>query len=174
MNQPLLPPPATPPSSNWLRRRLLEPLRDLLRQGLTPHQLALTLALGTVLGLVPVLGITTLLATFTAVRLRLNVAATLLIAHLWSPVQLLLLIPLLRWGNRLLGNGTGPELTLTQLQIQFKYDWMAALQILWKAFAGGLLIWGAASVPVGALLYFLLRPLLRRIMARQVAAENDE
>ncbi|SNC61565.1 Uncharacterized conserved protein, DUF2062 family [Hymenobacter gelipurpurascens] len=173
MNQPIIPPPVTPPSSSWWRRRLVEPLRDLLRQGLTPHQLALTIALGTVLGLVPVLGITTLLATFAAVRLRLNVAATLLIAHLWSPVQLLLLIPLLRWGNRLLGNGADPELTLVQLQLQFKHDWLTALQILWKAFAGGLLIWGAASVPVGALLYFLLRPLLRRVMARQAVVENN-
>lgn len=159
-------PSDTPPPTSWFQR-LLKPLRDLLRQGLTPHQLALTVALGTVLGLVPVLGITTLLATFIAVRLRLNVAATLLIAHLWSPVQLLLLIPLLHWGSQLLGADAQSALTLAQLQHQFSHDWVAALQVLWKAFAGALLLWAIAAVPVGALIYFLLRPVLRRVLARQ-------
>ncbi|TGD79413.1 DUF2062 domain-containing protein [Hymenobacter wooponensis] len=166
MTQPPLPPPTTPRPASWWRR-LLDPLRDLLRQGLTPHQLALTVALGTVLGLVPVLGITSLLATFIAVRLRLNVAATLLIAHLWSPAQLLLLIPFLHWGSQLLGADASAALTMQQLKYQFSHDWVAALQVLWKAFAGGLLLWALAAVPVGALLYFLLRPVLRRVLARQ-------
>jgi uncharacterized protein (DUF2062 family) len=107
------------------------------------------------------------LATFAAVRLRLNVAATLLIAHLWSPAQLLLLIPLLHWGSHLLGADAKDALTLQQLRYQFSHDWVAALQVLWKAFAGGLLIWAVAAVPVGILLYFILRPLLRRILQRQ-------
>ncbi|UOQ81612.1 MULTISPECIES: DUF2062 domain-containing protein [Hymenobacter] len=144
-------------------------MRNLLRQGLTPHQLALTMALGTVIGLVPVLGITTLVATFIAVRLRLNVAATLLIAHLWSPVQLLLLIPLLHWGNQLFGADAHGALTLAQLQQQFSHDWVTALQVLWKAFAGALLLWALAALPVGATLYFILRPVLRRVLARQQA-----
>ena len=75
-----------PPRASWLRRRVLMPLLGLLQQGLSPTQLALTVALGVVFGLIPILGVTTLLATFTAVRLRLNVAAMLLISHLMSPV----------------------------------------------------------------------------------------
>src|SRR3712207_413477 len=101
-------PPATSPKlprPNWLRRRVLTPLLSLLQQGLSPTQLALTVALGIVFGLIPVLGVTTLLSTFVAVRLRLNVAALLLISHLMSPVQLLLLIPLLQLGARVVGDG---------------------------------------------------------------------
>ncbi|TGE06115.1 DUF2062 domain-containing protein [Hymenobacter fodinae] len=172
MTQPPISPSDTPPPTGWVRR-LINPLRDLLRQGLTPHQLALTVALGTVLGLVPVLGITTLLSTFIAIRLRLNVAATLLIAHLWSPVQLLLLIPLLHWGSQLMGATAQGALTLAQLQLQFSHDWVAALQVLWKAFAGALFLWALAAVPVGALIYFLLRPILRRVLARQQAVASQ-
>lgn len=153
---------------------MLGPLQNLLRQGLTAHQLALTAALGTIIGLVPVLGITTLLATAVAVRLRLNVAATLLLAHLWSPVQLLLLIPLLQVGARLLGNAAGPQLTLDQLRYLFAHDALGAVHLLWHAIAGALVLWAAAAVPVGLALYFGLRPVLRRVLARRAAATAAE
>ncbi|PJJ60723.1 DUF2062 domain-containing protein [Hymenobacter chitinivorans] len=163
--------PATPPPrpDSWWRRRVVEPLRNILKQGLTPPQLALTVALAVPLGLVPILGITTVVATFAAVRLRLNVAATLIVSHLMSPLQLLVLIPLLRFGARLLGNGQGPELSLDQLRHLFATDWGSALSLLWRAGAGAVLLWAVLSVPVGVLLYFGLRPVFRRLLARQAA-----
>ena len=148
---------------------MAQPLLNLLRQGLTPHQLALTVALGTAAGLVPMLGVTTILASFAAVRLRLNVAATLLIAHLWSPVQLLLIIPLLQQGARLWGTH-GPSLTLGKLQFLFGHNWVAALRLLWHAIVGALAIWAVAFLLIGPVLYFALRPLLRLLMARRLPA----
>lgn len=162
---PVSPPP--PAAASWWRRRIAGPLLNLLRQGLSPAQLSLTVTLGVIFGTVPVLGITTLMATATAVRLRLNVAALLLVSHLMSPVQLLLVIPLLRLGARLLGNGKGPALTLTQLQHLFANDWAQALRLLWLAGLGALLIWAVISVPLGLLLNFGLRPVFRRLLARQ-------
>ncbi|WP_165370438.1 DUF2062 domain-containing protein [Hymenobacter persicinus] len=167
---PPVPPPTPPRSANWLRRYLLDPVRNLLRQGLTPPQLALTVAWGVALGLVPVLGITTLLITFVAVRLRLNVAAMLLVGHLMSPLQLLLLIPLLRLGALLWHNGQTPDLTLERLKYLFAHDWSRALQLLWHAGLGALLLWALAMVPLGLALNFGLRPLFRRLLARQNAA----
>ncbi|MBX0289319.1 DUF2062 domain-containing protein [Hymenobacter sp. HSC-4F20] len=161
-------PPPGPPPAGWFRRRVVQPLVGLLRQGLTPHQLALTVALGTAFGLVPVLGITTLLTTFAAVRLRLNVAAALLIAHLWSPVQLLLIIPFMSQGARLWGS-TGPALTLDKLRYLFAHDWVGALQLLWHAMLGGLALWAAACLVVAPLLYFALRPILRRTITPRSA-----
>ncbi|WP_188559036.1 DUF2062 domain-containing protein [Hymenobacter glacieicola] len=165
MNQPLVPPPATPspvpPVQGWFRRRVVQPLLGILRQGLTPRQLALMATLGTAFGLVPMLGVTTLLATFAAVRLRLNVAAILLIAHLWSPVQLLLIIPFMSRGAKLWGSH-GPELTLAKLQYLFSHDWVGALQLLWHAIVGGLALWAVACVLIGPVLYFILLPILRR------------
>jgi uncharacterized protein (DUF2062 family) len=159
--------PTPPISSSWWRRRIVEPVLNILRQGLTPKQLALTVALGVVFGLVPLLGITTLLGTAAAVRLRLNVAALLLVSHLMSPVQLLLIIPLMRLGARLVGEDSGPELTITKLKYLFSHDWQQALHLLWQACAGAILIWAVASVPVALLLNFALRPLFRRLLARQ-------
>ena len=41
-----IPPTTPPPTTSWFCRTLLEPVQRLLKQGLTPEQLALTLALG--------------------------------------------------------------------------------------------------------------------------------
>jgi len=58
-------PPATPPvlpPRSWLRRRVLDPLFDLLKAGLSPGKLALTVGLGAAIGLIPAFGITTVLS----------------------------------------------------------------------------------------------------------------
>lgn len=163
-NPPVLPGPSAPAS--WWRRRIITPLLNLLRQGLSPAQLSLTVALGVIFGLVPTLGVTTLMCSVAAVRLRLNVAALLLVSHLLSPVQLLLIIPAMHAGAHLLGGSAG-QLTLAQLQYLFAHDWLAALRLLWHAMLGALLLWAGAAVPVGLALNFGLRPVFRRLLARQ-------
>lgn len=55
-----------------IRRRLFEPLLTLLRQGIAPQQIALSLAFGLGLGIFPVLGVSTILCTAVALVLRLN------------------------------------------------------------------------------------------------------
>ncbi|SMB99314.1 conserved hypothetical protein [Hymenobacter roseosalivarius DSM 11622] len=150
-----------------MRRRVLNPLLGVLRQGLSPTQLALTVALGVAFGLIPVLGVTTLFSTFAAVRLRLNVAALLLISHLMSPLQLLLLIPLLQLGARVVGDGTDTELTLTQLQYLLSTDWMEAAQLLWRATLGGFLLWLLGSLVLVPGLFYGLRPVFDRMARRQ-------
>ena len=162
---------AQPPTpAGWWRRRVLEPVLGLLRQGLAPEQLALTVALGISIGLIPFLGAITTVATLVALRLRLNMAALQLVSHLMTPLQLLLLIPLLRLGARLMGNTQQTELTLENVRRLFAHDWRAALQLLWRAEVGALALWLVGSVPLVGLVYFGLRPVLRRVQARQAAA----
>ncbi|MCC3160044.1 DUF2062 domain-containing protein [Hymenobacter sp. 15J16-1T3B] len=158
------------PQPGFFRRRVVEPLLGQLRKGLSPTQLALTVSLGAAFGLVPLLGVTTVLGTAVAVWLRLNVGALLLVSHLMSPVQILLLLPLLRYGAQLLGGATR-NLTLERLQYLLSHDWQAALQLFWRAEVGALLLWLLGSVPVVLVLYFLLLPLFRRVAQRQAAQE---
>ena len=164
---PLPPPLAPPPAASWLRRRVLDPLLNLLKQGLAPGQLALTVALGVVVGIVPLLGTTTMLAALVAWRLRLNIAALQLVTHLLTPLQLLLFVPLLRQGARLLGNAQEQNLSLAQMRHLFAEDWRAALHLLWRAELGAVVLWLLASVPLVAVLYFVLRPLFRRLAANR-------
>ena len=165
MSEPLVADSTPPPS--WLRRRIVLPVLGLLRKGLSPEQLALTVAVGAGVGLVPFLGAITTLATLAALRLRLNVAAMQLVSHLMTPLQLLLIIPLLRQGARLLGNAEEKELTLAQIRQLFAHDWRAALHLLWRAELGALALWALGAVPLMAVLYFVLKPLFRRMAARK-------
>jgi len=50
----------------FFRRRIARPIVELLRQGVTPEKMALSLALGVALGVFPVLGTTTALCALVA------------------------------------------------------------------------------------------------------------
>ena len=60
---------------NWLRIKLVDPLFALLRQGIAPNRLALGVAIGIVVGNVPILGVSTVLCGVIALAFRLNLAA---------------------------------------------------------------------------------------------------
>ena len=165
-------PPADPSlPASWFRRRVLDPLLGLLKQGLAPGQLALTVALGVTLGLIPLLGATTVLAALLAWRLRLNVAALQLVTHLLTPLQVLLLPLLLRQGALLLGATSGADLSVSAVRHLIATDWRAALRLLWRAELGALALWAMSAVVLGIVLYLVLKPVFTHIAARQ-ANEN--
>lgn len=157
---------ATPPPRTWVQRRLVDPFLSLLKAGLAPSSLALTAGLGVAFGLAPTFGVTTLISTAVALRLRLNLAAMQLVSHLMGPFQLLLLLPLLRWGATLLGHGRQvANLTLQQIRHSIKTEgWGTVLHLLWRAELGALLIWAVAAVPVVLGLYVALRPVFRHFI----------
>ncbi|GAB3572772.1 DUF2062 domain-containing protein [Hymenobacter daeguensis] len=165
------PQPVAAPPRSWLRRRVLDPFLDLLKAGLSPSKLALTIGLGVAFGLVPLFGITTLVSVATALRLRLNVAAMQLAAHLMSAFQLILLIPFLRAGATIMGQGDKVKgLTVARIRQLIDHEgWAAVGKLLWRAELGALLLWALVSVPLVAVLYFILRAVFRRVLARQGA-----
>ena len=168
---PLPPPFAPPPPASWLHRRVLDPLLNLLKQGLAPGQLALTVALGVVVGVVPLFGATTLLAALVAWRLRLNIAALQLVTHLLTPVQLLLLPLLLRQGARVSGGASANDLSVSSVRHLIATNWREALRLLWRAELGALVLWAVGGAVMGGVLYLVLKPVFARIVARQ--ADED-
>jgi uncharacterized protein (DUF2062 family) len=88
---------------DWLRRKVRDPLVAELRQGVTPEALATAVATGAALGLLPFLGTTTAACALAGRLARLNHLALQLTNYLLAPVQLLLIIPFVRLGERLTG-----------------------------------------------------------------------
>jgi uncharacterized protein (DUF2062 family) len=90
------------PMKNWLRRRILEPLLALLRQGISPDRLALCVAIGVVVGNIPILGISTILCAAIGLAFRLNLPAIQVVQAAMAPTQILLIVPFVRLGEWIL------------------------------------------------------------------------
>lgn len=149
-------------NSSWWRRRVVDPLLILLKQGLSPEKLALTIALGATLGVTPVLGSTGLLCTLAALVFRLNLPAIQLVNWLVYPLQLALLVPLLQAGARLFGQNSG-DFSLSVILHLIRTDALRAISILWTATLHALLVWLAAGLVATVLLYLALVPILKRL-----------
>ncbi len=146
---------------SFLKRRLLDPLKQLLLQGITPEKIALSLALGAVLAVFPVLGSTTLLCTAAALLLKLNLPAIQLVNYLMYPVQLALVVPFMRAGARLFRVSSLP-FSLTQMLTMFRENWSHTLGLLWVSALQAVVVWALCAPVAIAILYWTLRPLLVR------------
>jgi len=144
------------------RHKIVRPLGELLRQGLTPRRVAVTMALGIVIGLFPVPGSTTFLCTGAALLLHLNLPAIQLFNWLVFPLQLVLVFPFILMGNYLFGR---EPITLTAPQVTelFKTDFWHALHSLGEIIVHATLVWFLVAVPVFIILYYMLTPLLKKM-----------
>lgn len=133
-----------------------------LKQGLTPRELALTIALGATLGVFPVLGMTTILCTLAAVTLRLNLPALQSVNWVMAPVQLLLLIPFTHAGAWVFG-GTGITLSLTEVRMLMETDLLGTIRQFLSAVLRGVSVWALAAIPVATVVYVISLPVLQRM-----------
>jgi hypothetical protein len=147
---------------DFLQRRLVAPLLALLRQGVSPRELALCLALGTTIGLIPVFGVSTALCALVALLLKLNMPAIQLVNYLLTPVQLLLIIPLLRFGEHLVGAPPYP-VTLESGLALLSRGVVDAIRILSTAIAHATLGWLVLAPLLVIILYRGLEPVFRHM-----------
>ncbi len=145
------------------RRRVRGPLVSLLAQGLTPERLALSLALGLVLGLFPIVGATTLLCLAAGFLFRLNHVALQLANHLAYPLQLPLIPAFVRLGERLAG---APHVTFDPrvLVRRFEQDTAGFLRDFGLTGLHGVLGWSVVAPLLLLVLYLSLKPLVRRLV----------
>jgi len=153
----------TPRPSFW-QRRLIAPLRAQLTQGVSPDKLALTLAVGTACSLLPFLGFTTLLNLGVGLWLRLNQPILQTVNYLLSAVQLALILVYVRAGE-IIWRAPHVPLSIAQLTAAFRADPGGFFgRFAWTGVYAAT-AW-LISVPlIIALLYFSLRPAMRRFAA---------
>jgi uncharacterized protein (DUF2062 family) len=149
-------------TSNLLRRKIIVPIRDLLRQGITPEKIALSIALGITLGVTPVLGSTTILCFLAAALLRLNLPAIQLVNYSVYPLQLALLIPFIRMGEWIF-SAQPIKMSVAQALDLIRTDIWAAINTLWTATVHALVAWLALGLLASLLIYVLLLPALKRM-----------
>ncbi len=143
----------------------------LLRQGVTPEKLALSIALGAMIGVFPVLGSTTLLCAAVALLLRLNLPIIQLVNYLIYPVQLILFLPFLQAGSRI-AHAAPVKLSMTDVFSMIQSDPGRLIRILWTASLGAMALWLMLSPFVTAAVYFTLAPVFRKLRSRITHSSN--
>lgn len=163
---------------NWLRKRILDPLLSMLRQGMEPQRLALCVAIGMVMGNIPILGVSSILCALIALVFRLNLPAMQVVQWAMAPTQLLLIIPFVRLGEWLLRAPYQP-LTIQSAMALMAQGVVTAVVALWSAIVHAGFAWLLVAPLVTYLLYRILTPLFERAALkmgrpRSTDSESDE
>lgn len=143
----------------------------LLRQGLTPEGMALALAVGAAAGIFPVIGATTLLALGLGAILRLNQPAVQLANWLVYPLQLVLILPLVRLGEWVLGVPP-TAFAVNEVVARVAADPLAAVAAFGMTGLHGILGWASVLPFVLLGLYRVLLPVLRAASRRVRPADG--
>ena len=154
-------------------RRIVAPIVALLTQGITPEKIALSLAFGIVLGIFPVLGSTTILCAVAALLFQLNLPAIQLVNYLTYPVQLFLLVPFIRIGEKLFRVAPTP-LSLTEILTMIRTNLPHAVATLWRAEVHALSAWLLIGPATIVLLYLMLSRVLRQIASAYLSRVGME
>ena len=145
---------------DFLRRRIVRPVVEQLTQGLSPEAIALTIAVGLAIAVIPVVGTTTLLCTTAAIVLRLNQPLIQAINYLSFPLQLAFIVPYLRLG-RLLFGGAVVHMSAQELAAFVTSRPAEAFGALWRVTLQALGAWLLTAPVIVAVVFFVARPVLR-------------
>ena len=147
----------------FIPKKIFNLLKNLLKEGITPEKLALSLSCGITIGSFPILGSTTVICIVIALALRLNLIAILLGNWLVYPLQLMLIVPFILLGDRLLGS---PAISNPQaLSALFRSDMLEAFRVMSDAVFHAIVGWAAAA-PIALLcLYLIFLPVFNHLLS---------
>ncbi len=151
----------------YVQNKLLKPLVSFLKEGLSPEKLALSVALGFTIGILPVLGITTIMCALVAVIFRINMPAIQLINYFVYPLQLILFIPFLKFGAFIF-QSEGLIFSISFIRESLQQDFWLAAKLFWKANLGAIIIWFAISPFVIAIIYYAVLPVFKKFVPEKL------
>jgi len=167
---PASPPRAEPPAlgarlEQAARSKVLAPILEQVTQGLSPDTIAFTVAVGLCIAVIPIIGVTTALSFLAAWALRLNQPIIQAINWTSYPLQLLLIVPFIRLGERLF-RAPRMRFSLEELLAMAKADPLGTLTRLGTTFGHAAVAWLlCAPIIVGAV-YLAMRPAARALASR--------
>jgi uncharacterized protein (DUF2062 family) len=153
-------------------KRIRDKMIGFLKQGITPRDLALAVALGIVLGTFPVIGSTTLLCIAASVFLRLNLPAIQSVNWLVSPLQLMLIIPLFKMGSVLFGAGA-ITVNLADVIGKMNADLLGTIREYLLVTLHAICVWGLLAPLMIAIVFFVMLPLFTRLEVKYVRISAD-
>jgi uncharacterized protein (DUF2062 family) len=159
--------------AGWLRRRIMDPLLQQLRHGLSVDRLALAVAVGVVVGNIPIFGASTILCAAIALAFRLNQPAIQMAQAAMAPTQLLLIIPFVRLGEWLL-RAPHQAISIRAALAFAARDTGQAAAVLRDALIHAGVAWVLVAPSAVYAIYRLLTPLFRRLAADMFDKDQAE
>jgi len=165
MPEPAVAPVAAARESFW-KRRIVAPVAGQLQQGLTPEKAALTIGLGLVLSVFPILGSTTTLCLLVGAALKLNHPILQLINWLMSGVQLLMIPVFIRLGEKVVG-AKPMAFSVTDMVDRFNASPGQFLQDFGLTGLHAILAWAVCAPFIAWGLYLAFLPIIRRWSSKE-------
>jgi uncharacterized protein (DUF2062 family) len=135
-------------------QKLKTALFEFLKQGATPHELAMAISIGIVIGMFPLQGITTFICIIIAVIFRLNLVVIQFANYLSIPLMMIMIIPFYVLGHKLFNSGEflwGVQ----ELLNLFDNDFWGAVSLLSWSILYAILVW-VIFAPVAVLIIYMI------------------
>ena len=155
----------------FFKNKVATPIFNLLKQGISPEKLALSLSAGVVICCFPILGTTSFLCFVFAAIFRLNHVAIQITNYVCYPLQFIFLIPLLQLGNLLFGIES-MNLDIGEMTSFFQADAVGFLKTYGLVALRGCVAWLVTAPFVGILCYFGFLYLLKRIPKKSIKSSS--
>jgi uncharacterized protein (DUF2062 family) len=155
-----------------LEEKVLKPIRGLLSQGVTPKKMSQALAAGFVLGMTPMLGISTVLAVLVAAVFKLNQVAIQVANYAAYPAQIVMFVPFIRLGEWVFGLEPA-AINPSDIATMFSDDFQASVQLYGQSLLAGWLSWLIAAVPLALVIRWPAEELLIKYFARSEVRDEE-
>jgi uncharacterized protein (DUF2062 family) len=156
-----------PPRPSFWQRRLGDPVRALLTQGVTPDKLAATFAAGTAASLFPFLGFTTTLNIAIGLWFRMNQPLLQIINYLLTPLHLLMILVYVRLGEWIWVSDDEHFSVTDMLRSFHELSFMDFLRKFGWAGIHAFTAWALTAPILVAVIYFSLRPMMRHLVPQK-------
>ena len=153
----------------FVQKSILNPILDLLKQGLTPKKLALSLSSGIVICCFPILGTTTVLCAIFAHIFKLNHVAIQLANYIGYPLQFIMLIPFFILGNAIFGYDK-MVFNLDDMFIHFQIDPIGFFETYIGLALRACVAWAITAPVVGFIIYYPLKLAMEKLAKKQSLA----
>jgi uncharacterized protein (DUF2062 family) len=151
--------------ADWFKRKVKDPLVAELKQGITAKDLALASAVSLAIAVNPFIGTTTLLCLLAGKIFRLNHVVMQTINYFSYPLQIALIIPWIRLGEKLTGS-EAQVIEFAQMKAEFSQSFANFVskfcQLGVHAFLGWLVVVPWATWIVYRILLFVFKRFITR------------
>jgi uncharacterized protein (DUF2062 family) len=156
--------------TTYFNKNILNPLKEAIQSGITPEGLALSLSLGVVGGLFPIIGLTVALCVILAFIFKVNPLIIQVANFVVMPLELILIPSMVNIGRFLLGrynyNSQLEPFNVNGAIHGLQNDFVATLISFGPDLAAAVFAWSLISPVIAFILYILLTPLCRILIRK--------